>query len=54
MDVDKKKSKKVSKKPSPGQGAGGNDTGAALRSAYQKMVEEQIPPEMLELLGKLN
>lgn len=54
MDVDKKKSKKSGKKPSTRPGVGGNDTGAALRTAYQKMVEEQIPPEMLELLGKLD
>jgi hypothetical protein len=27
--------------------------GQALRSAYQRMVEEDIPPEMLDLLGKL-
>ena len=30
------------------------DMGAALRSVYQKTVEETIPPEMLDLLGKLN
>jgi hypothetical protein len=28
--------------------------GAALRSVYQKTVNETIPPEMLDLLGKLN
>ncbi|MES2753594.1 MAG: NepR family anti-sigma factor [Pseudomonadota bacterium] len=27
--------------------------GAALRSVYQKTVEEQVPSEMLDLLGKL-
>ena len=30
------------------------DMGAALRSVYQKTVNETIPPEMLDLLGKLN
>lgn len=30
-----------------------NEVGHALRSAYQRMVEEDIPPEMLDLLGKL-
>lgn len=36
------------KKKSP-QGEVGN----ALRSAYQRVVAEDIPPEMLDLLGKL-
>lgn len=31
----------------------GNEVGDALRSAYQRMVNEDIPPEMLDLLGKL-
>jgi hypothetical protein len=30
-----------------------SDVGGALRSAYQRMVDEDIPPEMLDLLGKL-
>jgi hypothetical protein len=30
-----------------------SEVGSALRSAYQRMVEEDIPPEMLDLLGKL-
>ena len=29
------------------------DVGNALRSAYQRMMDEDIPPEMLDLLGKL-
>ncbi|MFT3978807.1 MAG: NepR family anti-sigma factor [Sphingomonas bacterium] len=28
--------------------------GAALRSVYQKTIEERIPDEMLALLGKLD
>lgn len=28
--------------------------GAALRSVYQKAVEESVPDEMLDLLGKLD
>jgi hypothetical protein len=28
--------------------------GSALRSAYQRTVEESIPDEMLDLLGKLD
>jgi hypothetical protein len=30
------------------------DMGAALRTVYQKAVEEAVPDEMLDLLGKLN
>ena len=29
------------------------ELGNALRSVYQKAVNEEIPPEMLDLLGKL-
>ena len=29
------------------------EVGHALRSAYQRVIEEDIPPEMLDLLGKL-
>lgn len=29
------------------------EVGRALQSAYQRMVDEDIPPEMLDLLGKL-
>lgn len=29
------------------------DVGASLRSVYQKTVDEQIPDEFLDLLGKL-
>jgi hypothetical protein len=30
------------------------DMGAALRTVYQKTVDETVPPEMLALLGKLD
>jgi hypothetical protein len=30
------------------------DVGTALRAAYQQAVDEQIPSEMLDLLGKLS
>ncbi len=30
------------------------DMGTALRSVFQKTVDEGIPPEMLDLLGKLD
>ncbi|HEX9933079.1 MAG TPA: hypothetical protein VGB08_09580 [Allosphingosinicella sp.] len=29
------------------------EVGQALRSAYQRTLDESIPPEMLDLLGKL-
>lgn len=29
------------------------EVGHALRAAYQRMIDEDIPPEMLDLLGKL-
>ena len=29
------------------------EVGLALRSAYREAIEEDIPPEMLDLLGKL-
>lgn len=30
------------------------ELGSALRSAYQQTVEERIPDDLLDLLGKLN
>lgn len=33
--------------------AADTDVGKALRSVYEKAVREDIPPEMLDLLGKL-
>ena len=30
------------------------DVGTALRAAYQQAVEEKVPSEMLDLLGKLS
>ena len=33
--------------------SGTGDVGNALRSAYDRVVGEDIPPEMLDLLGKL-
>ena len=30
-----------------------HELGSALRTVYQRTVEEDIPPEMLDLLGKL-
>ena len=33
--------------------AGAPEYGNALRSVYQQTIDESIPPEMLDLLGKL-
>ena len=38
--------KRMRKQPAP-------EVGNALRSAYQRTLDEDIPPEMLDLLGKL-
>ena len=35
------------------KGAGSGDVGKALRSAYQSALDEQIPPDLLDLLGQL-
>lgn len=45
-----------SKKAEEAQGSArdGKDTGAALRSIYRQTVDEAIPPEMLDLLSKLD
>ena len=39
-------SSKRKRPPSP-------ELGTALRSVYQQTIDENIPPEMLDLLGKL-
>jgi hypothetical protein len=53
---DDKKTKRGAKKAS---GAGGDDKadrdiGHALRSVYSKTVSEDVPPDLLDLLGKLS
>ncbi|MDT9598064.1 NepR family anti-sigma factor [Sphingosinicella rhizophila] len=40
------KRRAIRKRPTP-------EVGSALRSVYQKTIDEDIPPEMLDLLGKL-
>lgn len=40
-------------KPSPRTKRAAPEIGNALKSAYQQTVNEDIPPEMLDLLGKL-
>jgi hypothetical protein len=46
---------KIKKSPSGGGGRRPTgDVGSALKSAYQRTLDEDIPPEMLDLLGKLD
>lgn len=43
-------------RPNPARkkkGSAAPDVGQALRSAYERTVKEQIPPDLLDLLGKL-
>jgi hypothetical protein len=53
---DEKKTKRNAKGPSGtgGDGKAERDVGHALRSVYTKTVSEDIPPELLDLLGKLS
>ncbi|USU06422.1 hypothetical protein NF699_07115 [Sphingomonadaceae bacterium OTU29LAMAA1] len=48
------KDKKTSSKKSPARvQSKDRDMGAALRSAYQRTIDESVPDEMLDLLNKL-
>lgn len=38
----------------PTKARGDDGVGKTLRTVYQRAVDEAIPPEMLDLLGKLN
>lgn len=45
---------KSQQKPQPKKkGPSDADVGGALRSIYQRTVDERIPPDLLDLLGKL-
>lgn len=50
---DKEKSRSSARRPSDAA-PNDRDTGAALRSVYQKTIDEKIPDEMLDLLGQLD
>ncbi len=55
----KRKSGKASTTDMPGNGTskkkgqGSAEVGTALRSIYQRTINEDIPPDLLDLLGKL-
>ncbi|WP_174285991.1 hypothetical protein [Sphingomonas bacterium] len=51
QDTPKRSSKDDSKARVQGKD---RDMGSALRSVYLKTVEESVPAEMLDLLGKLH
>jgi hypothetical protein len=44
----------IQKKPSSTKHTDAPEIGLALRMAYQQTINEDIPPEMLDLLGKLS
>ncbi|MGL4312561.1 MAG: NepR family anti-sigma factor [Sphingomonas sp.] len=46
--------KKSSASSRPTRNRDGGATGAALRTVYQRTVEEAVPAEMLDLLNKLS
>ena len=41
------------KSPPKKKGGSSAEVGSALRSIYQRTVSEDIPPDLLDLLGKL-
>lgn len=61
-DTDRERRRKSAAEPGDGDGETSRarrrktqpaEVGDALRSVYQRAVAEDIPPEMLDLLGKL-
>jgi hypothetical protein len=45
---------KVKKAPGRRKGAGPDEVGKALRSAYDETLRENVPDDFLDLLGKLS
>lgn len=45
---------KSKKAPARRKGAGPDDVGKALRSAYDETLREDVPDDFLDLLGKLS
>lgn len=54
-DDQEREGKAVSEKGDkpPRKKSDGDDIGKALRTAYDRTVNEDVPPELLDLLGKL-
>ena len=53
LSDDKKGRKKTGAIKAPGRDGPTRDVGSALRSVYQKAVEEDVRADLLDLLGKL-
>lgn len=53
IDAPSSDSEADAKMPQKPRKKGRPEVGHALRSAYQRMVDEDIPPDLLDLLGKL-
>lgn len=53
VDADKTGKTTIRKKSRPGKSERAPDYGNALRSIYDEAMHEEIPSEMLDLLGKL-
>jgi hypothetical protein len=53
LSDEKKGRKKTGTAGGPSKTGPTRDVGGALRSVYQRTIEEEIPAEMLDLLGKL-
>ncbi|MDP1025655.1 NepR family anti-sigma factor [Sphingomonas sp. KR1UV-12] len=53
MGQDKNKKAPAGQRSSDNSGEDDRDMGSALRTVYQKTVDEEIPDEFLDLLGKL-
>lgn len=53
MVSDRETSKNAPSQRATKSRGGDQEMGEALRSVYQQTIDEQIPPEMLDLLGKL-
>ena len=52
-DTEDKKPPRGPRGKGPGRAAGG-EVGEALRKVYDRTLNESIPPEMLDLLGRLD
>ena len=53
LSDEKKGRNKTGAEKGPGRDGPTRDVGSALRSVYQKAVEEDVPADLLDLLGKL-
>lgn len=52
--TDEKKTRRKTGDKSSGDGTADRDVGHALRSVYARTVSEDVPSELMDLLGKLS